>query len=101
MCEETEMHFRTEMCVRLVQYKENDLVVKECDEFRNKVYGHILPKKQRELNILERYRDCFFASDHAAVRFHHCFHHLNSSQALCINLFYPLVVERSLGLFLD
>ena len=61
---------------------------------------HILPFRERRLNILDRYRSQFFASEYSKIHFHRYFHHLNSSQALCINLFYPLIAEKVLGLIM-
>lgn len=54
-------------------------------------YDHILPKSEEKLNIIEEYRESFWKSEYANITFHRYFHHLNSSQALCINLFYPLI----------
>jgi len=56
-------------------------------------YDHILPKRKRNLNILPDYREVFWASEYRKINLHRFFHHLNSSQALCINLFYPLIAE--------
>ena len=96
------MSFRDAACEHLARYKINQLGVKETGQFwfRGKNYEkpHILPEKQSQLNILEEYRNHFFNSDHACMKFHQYFHHLNSSQAMCINLFYPLVAEGKLNL---
>jgi len=62
--------------------------------------SHILPYRKCKSNIIERYRSQFFASEYSRISFHRYFHHLNSSQALCINLFYPLIAENSLQLIL-
>lgn len=62
---------------------------------------HILPKDKYRLNIIKEYRDEFFNSEYKDIKFHKYFHHLNSSQAMCINLFYPLIKENYLGLILD
>jgi hypothetical protein len=63
--------------------------------------SHILPPiaHQKE-NVLGKYRTQFWTSDYARIKLHQFFHHLNSSQALCINLFYPLIAENALDLFL-
>lgn len=63
--------------------------------------SHILPIDFRKKNILKQYRQQFWSSKHANIKFHRYFHHLNSSQALCINLFYPLIIENSIDLFLQ
>ena len=66
-------------------------------------FNHILPKKYKvvKLNILEPYRKLFYKSDLSKIRYHRFFHHLNSSQAMCINFFFPLFKERKLELILD
>lgn len=60
-------------------------------------YGHVLPKHLRCLNILEGFRSDFFnwLESGEKLKFHKSFNHLNSSQAACINLLFPLV--RSVG----
>jgi hypothetical protein len=99
------MGFRDLVCEHLAQYKENVIGIKENGTFR---YGgkdipisHILPIIQSNANILEQYRDQFLKSEYYPKdNIHRFFHHLNSSQALCFNLFYPLIAENALGLFL-
>jgi hypothetical protein len=62
-------------------------------------YEHILPQQKDQLNILASFRDEFwewFRSQH--IQLHSDFHHLNSSQALCFNLFFPLIMENGQGL---
>lgn len=54
-------------------------------------YDHILPLEQKEKNIIEAFRDDFWAYHKGTdIKLHQDFHHLNSSQALCFNLFFPL-----------
>ena len=102
------MSFRNLACDHLAQYKVDVLGVKEDGNFHHRgkdiAKAHILPRidnKFRELNILEKYRERFFESDYSGIKLHEFFHHLNSSQALCINLFYPLIVENALTLFFN
>jgi hypothetical protein len=98
------MKFRDLACEHLAQYKIESLGIEEDGIFhyrgRKVPKGHILPYAQREKNILEQYRERYFASEHANITFHQYFHHLNSSQALCINLFYPLIAENRLDHFM-
>lgn len=101
------MSFRDLACDHLAQYKVDVLGLKEDGKFDHRgkdiAKAHILPRvdeKFRELNILPENRSQFFASDYANIKLHQFFHHLNSSQALCINLFYPLIAENVLALFL-
>lgn len=98
------MNFRVRMCEHLARYRKEVLGIEAAGFFRyrngeRKLVQHILPVAERDKNILERYRAAFWASDHRNISFHQFFHHLNSSQALCINLFYPLIAEGRLGLF--
>jgi hypothetical protein len=56
-----------------------------------RTYGHILPREQWQLNLVEPLRDQFIRE--FGVRswtLHNYFHHLSSSQALAFNLFLPL-----------
>jgi hypothetical protein len=98
------MSFRISACEHLAQYKVGILGIQEDGIFhhsgRHILKTHILPIAHRDKNILERYRVQFFSSEYFELKLHQFFHHLNSSQALCINLFYPLIVDNALGLFL-
>ncbi|HXJ85975.1 MAG TPA: hypothetical protein VMS18_04110 [Candidatus Binatia bacterium] len=60
-----------------------------------KAYPHILPQAKHQLNILPSFRDQFwrwFPGQH--IQLQRDFHHLNSSQALCFNLFFPMLNGR-------
>lgn len=93
--------FQTKIKEHLGEYKRNTFRNLENGIFNYKgkdiLYEHILPKDNKELNIIEKYRNDFFESDYRNINFHKYFHHLNSSQAMCINFFYPLVKEHLLG----
>lgn len=54
-------------------------------------YEHILPKDQGWLNLLAPYRTDIqrYLSARPAISLHRYFHHLNSSQAFALNLFFP------------
>jgi hypothetical protein len=80
---------------QLGEYKRARLGVKEAGIYLHKGkevrHAHILPKDLKWLNILEGYRSevrTYVDSDRA-IRLHKYFHHLNSSQALALNLFFP------------
>ncbi len=63
-----------------------------------KSYAHILPKEQFQLNILPGIRDRFwrwFKSANPPITQHQYFHHLNSSQALAFNLFFPFLNQTT------
>lgn len=61
-----------------------------------KSYSHILPDALKYDNLLPTYRDLFCKSNYNSIKLHSDFHHLNSSQAMCINLFYPLIKRKNL-----
>lgn len=94
----------------LAKYKANRLGVLEPGLFggNGRAYKHILPLDLRRLNVLEPFRAEFWAYHklHPEIRLHRYFHHLNSSQALAFNLFFPffssgskaaIALTRSLG----
>ena len=98
--------FQTRVREHLGKYKREVLGVKENGAFyhndREYLYEHILPSEKAQLNILERYRDDFFKSTCCQeIQLHRYFHHLNSSQAMCINFFYPLIKEKKLQIVAD
>jgi hypothetical protein len=63
----------------------------------NKPYAHILPKERGILNILSAYSEDFCDYlDTYGIKLHQDFHHLNSSQAMCFNLFFPFMFENKL-----
>ena len=78
------------------QYKIERLGVTENGIWKTngKEYPHILPEALLKLNILETYRKEFwsyFDRLTPTIKLHHDFHHLNSSQAMCFNLFFPFL----------
>ena len=87
------MIFRDSACAHLANYKLAALNIKGDGIFRyrgkNIPKSHILPKSMYTFNILEEYRSQFFSSTYGNIKLHQFFHHLNSSQALCINLNLP------------
>lgn len=93
--------FRASVCAHLSAYRHDVLHIAEDGVFHYRrkgvvkalEKGHILPHKNDPRNILQDYRTEFFASEHCKFKFHRFFHHLNSSQALCINLFFPLIAK--------
>lgn len=99
------MTYQDNVISHLGSYKKNVLNIHEKGIFpyngQDLYYDHILPKNHRQLNILELYRDGFYKSKYSKIDYHRYFHHLNSSQALCINLFYPLIAENKLDIFFN
>lgn len=54
-------------------------------------YDHILPVEHKWLNILEPFRTDIlqYLNERPAIKLHRYFHHLNSSQAFALNVFFP------------
>jgi len=81
----------------LVDYKARRLGVREAGIFKHKgrdvSCAHILPLDLKWLNILEPFRSEIHAylKTRPEVKLHKYFHHLNSSQAFALNLFYPFL----------
>ena len=76
----------------LSTYKRNRLGVKKDGVWvKNcKKYPHILPRKAYKLNILETIRSELWAHEKVrSLSLHRDFHHLNSSQSMAFNLFFP------------
>ncbi|MGK7376364.1 PGN_0703 family putative restriction endonuclease [Planococcus sp. 1R117A] len=91
------------MKAHLADYKVRKLAITGHETWRNgkKKYYHILPASQRDLNFLSNYRaDIQKYINDKRVKLHQYFHHLNSSQAVCFNFFYPLIAENQLPLLL-
>jgi len=86
-------------------YRKERLGIEKPGFFRyrgqNLLKEHILPTELKKYNIIQYYRDSFFSSSSSQIKFHKYFHHLNSSQALCINFFFPLMLDDKLDLILD
>jgi hypothetical protein len=95
--------FNDQIKQHLAEYRQNRLGINETGIWhRNgRTYPHILPENRQQENILaairaEFWRD-FAEFAKRGVKLHDCFHHLNSSQALCFNLFYPFMRAASTG----
>ena len=76
----------------LTEYRRNHLGIEQVGTWDGKPYDHILPKEQLCLNLIEtvRVEVCQYLQV-SKIRLDRHFHHLNSSQAACINLFWPLL----------
>jgi len=93
--------FKENVFKHLAEYKEQELSISKMGYWKGKPYGHILPKEMENRNILAHYLTSFFSSEIRNIKFHRYFHHLNSSQAMCINFFFPLFIERRLEFVTD
>ncbi|MDP4127288.1 MAG: hypothetical protein Q8912_10120 [Bacillota bacterium] len=99
-------NFQTRVKKHLEEYRRDRLNISGNGiyYYRGKEHSceHILPKEIEEVNILEKYRVDFFTSEYRqGMKLHKYFHHLNSSQAMCINFFYPLIKDKMLDALLN
>jgi hypothetical protein len=92
--------YESRLKAHLVRFKEEALNISESGTWRRKgketVVPHILPPELAHRNLLPLYQDeCWTYMNHPAtkVKDHMYFHHLNSSQAMCLNLFFPFVAD--------
>jgi hypothetical protein len=62
---------------------------------------HILYNDCYRKNLIGKYGEDFWKDEKLSkIKLHQYFHHLNSSQAMCINFFFPLIRERKLDIIL-
>lgn len=75
----------------LAAYKARELGAITPGLYSGREYPHILPVEQRELNLIKAFRSEIVKhiSSNPAIVLHKGFHHLNSSQAFALNLFFP------------
>lgn len=97
------LDFHNKVKKHLGKYKKESLNISKPGLFSYKgrefKHDHILPLDTIESNIIEKYRNDFYTSMYSSdISIHKYFHHLNSSQAMCINFFYPLIKEKLLDL---
>lgn len=91
--------FRAHVLAHLGKYKKSKLNISDPGYYRGKIYPHILPKGHESQNILAPYSGHLKTSQYLAnIKLHTNFLHLNSSQAMCINFFYPLILSKKLEL---
>nr|WP_295969810.1 hypothetical protein [uncultured Bacillus sp.] len=97
------MKFNEAVKNHLSEYKKMNLGVYDNGVWKrnDRPYPHILPPELWNFNLLENYRQELIGYiEETNIHLHQDFHHLNSSQALCLNFFYPLVAEQKLELLL-
>jgi len=99
------MDYQEKIKNKLGEYKKTHLSNVENGSWRNSgnIYPHILPKDKKELNLLPKYRKdlYYYIKTNKKLKPHTYFHHLNSSQAMCLNFFYPLMKEKKLEIVLN
>jgi len=83
--------YQTTLQRHLEDYAKRRLGVLDKGTYKGRQYQHILPYRQRYLNFLESFRAELqdYLDSHQSIKRHMYFHHLNSSQAFALNLFYP------------
>jgi hypothetical protein len=86
-------NFRNQIINHLNNYKNNYLKISENGFWRGREYSHILPEDKKNMNIIEEIRVDFwnYYDKLNNLKLHTDFSHLNSSQALCFNLFFPFL----------
>ena len=92
--------FATAVKENLSEYKQETLNVSENGVWRGREYGHILPKNVGHKNIMLDENDfridgdtLTFTKSGKSIKLHEGYHHLNSSQILCVNYFYPFLSD--------
>ena len=94
------MNFDNRIKEHLASYKVNTLNIAENGTWwkNDKQYQHILPKSKYVKNVIDKGFQKELLSLISAKDLHLGFHHLNSSQALALNLFGPLIFTNNLSL---
>jgi hypothetical protein len=103
--------FRNKAWEHLSKYKENTLHINYEYKINYKgkeiIYKHFLPKEDKYLNILPSFyhdiikNELLKSIEEKKLSLHDGFTHLNSSQALCFNLFYPILIEKEYSFIYD
>ncbi len=88
---------RERLLEHLATYKQDTLKIEESGLWRGNEYDHILPKEMANKNLIDagflnQLREKVSA---LSLQLHSAFGHLNSSQAMCLNLMVPLL-ERDM-----
>lgn len=96
------MTYRKTVIAHLEKYKNENHKDIPNGIYRGNSRDHIFQKNFQENNLLEIYRSDLLESElYNIQKLHTYFNHLNSSQAMCFNFFYPLYHERKLELLLN
>ena len=87
--------YQDRLKAHLAAYKRDALRVTDDGIYagNGRSYAHIVPSDKRHLNLLESCREGVtgYLAKRPALHLHRDFHHLNSSQAMGFNLFWPAV----------
>lgn len=94
--------FREKVLSHMERYREKVLRIREEGDVRGKSFGHILPEKNYHENFLPLVREDLITSPYlSGIHWHRFSHHLNSSQVLGVNFFYPLLKKGEMRSFLE
>jgi hypothetical protein len=100
-------NFAKKVQEHLSTYKRNVLDIHVDGKYKGIPYGHILPdlREMWAQNFLPSIRESLSRYVRQKVQqkhieLHTYFHHLNSSQAMCLNFFYPLLETKKLEIIL-
>ena len=89
----------------LANYKQTSLHICESGTWwkHGKPYSHILPIECSDRNLIDAgyHEELADLVRRYSVKKHQGFHHLNSSQALAVNLFGPLIIEHRMSILDD
>ena len=95
--------FAEKVKTHLSEYKRHslDIHVDGIWKSNGEPYGHILPASQEMQNFLPSIKESLsdFVQQNR-IKLHTNFLHLNSSQAMCLNFFYPLIITKRLEMIL-
>lgn len=92
------LNFEAALKGHLARYKDNVLGVSDDGDWKGTPYSHILPRELGHLNLTPDIRDaCWEYLTASGVQLHQYFHHLNSSQAFALNLFFPFLAGGAQG----
>jgi len=83
--------YREVLLDHLSSYADRELKVERRGSYRGRGYRHILDPNDWQLNLLPQYRAALtdYLQSATHLKRHDGFHHLNSSQAFALNLFFP------------
>ena len=92
--------FKSKTIKHLEKYRE--VLSNNQGTYRGNPKRHILPKDEEEMNLIgETLRSEYKNAKFLILKYHSMFNHLTSSQALTLNLFYPLLNLKDKEVFLD
>jgi len=97
------MTYQKKIKAHLKGYKNDNFKEIEDGKWKRnkKTYCHIFPEDKWKLNLLTPYEyELEKYIEEKKIKKHTDFHHLNSSQAMCLNFFYPLIKEKELDIIL-